>query len=403
MKNLKLQISTFADLYTFSFLTTFFYKFTKLIGPKLQLLFSINLLLLSPAFSQLQPLSTPNAGGNRKASVSEFIGFCEVKINYNRPTVKGREGKIWGTDIAHYGFKDLQFGTSKAAPWRVGANECTTIFLSTDAKIEGKDIKAGSYGLFMSLGEFETIVIFNKNTTAWGSYSYNPADDVLQVTVKNESLDKSQEWMKFEFENQTDNSAIIALSWEKRKIRFKVEVDALKLQFESFKKELETPKGFTSGAFSQAANFCLNNNYELEQGFEWANRAIAPVFPGEKNFGTLQTVANYLEKQGKQKEADAMMKEAIPFGKVGQVNVYARKLLGQNRNKEAFEIYQTNYNKFPNIFASNFGMVRAYSGMNDLKKALEFARLALAQAPNANQKTIVEQIIKDLEAGKSVN
>jgi tetratricopeptide (TPR) repeat protein len=182
-----------------------------------------------------------------------------------------------------------------------------------------------------------------------------------------------------------------------------VEVDALKLQFESFKKELETPKGFTSGAFSQAANFCLNNNYELEQGFEWANRAIAPVFPGEKNFGTLQTVANYLEKQGKQKEADAMMREAIPFGNVGQVNVYARKLLGQNRNKEAFEIYQTNYNKFPNIFASNFGMVRAYSGMNDLKKALEFARLALAQAPNANQKTIVEQIIKDLEAGKSVN
>jgi len=358
---------------------------------------------LISTFAQLQPLTVPNAGGNRKASVSEFIGLCEVKINYNRPTVKGREGKIWGTDIAHYGLKDLQFGTSKAAPWRVGANETTTISFSTDAKIEGKDIKAGTYGLLMSLGEQETTVIFNKNTTAWGSYSYNPADDVLQVKVKNETLDKSQEWMMFEFENQTNNSANVALSWEKRKIPFKVEIDALKLQFESFKRELETPKGFTSAAFVQAANFCLANNYEMEQGFSWANRAIAPTFPGERNFQSLSTVANFLAKQGKQTEADAMMKEAIPFGNAAQVNVYARSLLAQKRSKEAFDIYQTNYNKFPNIFATNFGMVRAYSGINDFKKAIEYAKLALAQAPNPAQKGIVEQIIKDLEAGKSVN
>jgi tetratricopeptide (TPR) repeat protein len=360
------------------------------------------ILFVQISFAQLQPLTVPNAGGNKKASVSEAIGLCEVKINYNRPGVKGREGKIWGTDIAHYGLKDLQFGTSKAAPWRVGANECTVISFSTDAKIEGKAIAAGSYGLLMNLGETETTVIFNKNTTAWGSFSYNPADDVLQVTVKNEALDKSVEWMKFEFENQTNTAATVALLWEKRKIAFKVEPDALKLQFESFKRELETPKGFTSAAFVQAATFCLQNNYELEQGFAWANRAIAPIFPGEKNFASLNIVASYLAKQGKQAEADAMMKEAIPLGTVGQVNVYARSLIAK-RPKDAFAIYKANYDKFPNIFASNFGMVRAYSGIGDLKKALEYAKLALAQAPNAAQKDIVEQIIKDLEAGKSVN
>jgi tetratricopeptide (TPR) repeat protein len=361
------------------------------------------LLLIQTANAQLQPLTTPNAGGNRKASISEYIGLCEVKIQFHRVGVKGREGKIWGTDIAHYGLKDLQFGSSKAAPWRVGANECTVISFSTDVKIEGKDIKAGSYGLFMNLAENESTVIFNKNTTAWGSYSYNPSDDVLQVTVKNESLEKSVEWLKFEFENQTNSAANVSMIWEKRKIPFKIEVDVLKTQFLSFKQELETPKGFTSSALTQAANFCLQNNYELEQGFEWANRAIGNTFPGERTFSTLNTVANYLSKQGKQSEADVIMKEAIPLGTVGQVNVYARSLLAQKRSKEAFDIYQANYNKFPNIFASNFGMVRAYSGMNDLKKALEFAKLALAQAPNPAQKGIVEQIIRDLEAGKQVN
>lgn len=357
----------------------------------------------SLAYAQLLPLTTAPSAANKRASVSEFIGFCEVKINYNRPGVKGREGKIWNTDVAHYGLKDLRFGTSKAAPWRVGANECTAISFSTDVKIEGKDLKAGSYGLLMNLGETETTIIFNKNTTAWGSFSYNPADDVLQVTVKNEALDKSVEWMKFEFENQTNNAATVALLWEKRKIAFKVETDVIKTQFESFMRELETPRGFSSGAFVQASAFCLQNNYELEQGFVWAQRAVAATFPGERNFLSINNLASYLTKQGKQTEADALMKEAIPLGTAGQVNIYARSLLNQKRTKEAFEVYQANYNKFPNTFATNFGMTRAHSGMGDNKKALDFAKLALAQAPNAAQKGIIEQIIKDLEAGKTVN
>jgi tetratricopeptide (TPR) repeat protein len=129
---------------------------------------------------------------------------------------------------------------------------------------------------------------------------------------------------------------------------------------------------------------------------------VGPTFPGEKTFATLNIVANYLDKQGKQAEADALMKEALPLGTAIQVNVYARTLIAK-RPKEAFDIYKSNYEKFPNTYAGNFGMVRAYSAIGDLKKALEFAKLALPQAPNATQKGIVEQMIKDLEAGKSVN
>jgi tetratricopeptide (TPR) repeat protein len=368
------------------------------------ILVSWGAILFSTALcAQLQPLTIPNAGDNKRASVSENIGFCEVKIQYHRTGVKGREGKIWGTNVAHYGLQDLQFGTSRAAPWRVGANECTVISFSTDAKIEGQSIPAGAYGLFMSLGETETTVIFNKNTSAWGSFSYNPKEDVLQVKVKNETLEKSQEWLKFDFENQTANSAMVTLAWEKRKIPFKVEVDLLKTQLESFKRELETPKGFTAGAFVQAANFCLQNNYELEQGFAWAQRAIAPVFPGERNFQSLSTYANYLSKQNKPSEADAIMKEAVTLGTAQQVNTYARTLLTQKRTQEAVDIYKANYTKFPNTFATNFGMVRAHAALGDNKKAIEFAKLALPQAPNAQQKGIVEKMIKDLEEGKTIN
>src|SRR4030095_13683586 len=76
-------------------------------------------------------LTQPPNGGNKKAWVGEKIGITDVTINYDRPGVKGREGKIWG-QLVHAGFIDQGFGSSKSAPWRAGANENTTIEFSTD-------------------------------------------------------------------------------------------------------------------------------------------------------------------------------------------------------------------------------------------------------------------------------
>ena len=88
-------------------------------------------------------LTTIADGGNKKASVSELIGITDVSIHYDRPAVKKREGKIWG-ELVPYGFTDLGFGTSKAAPWRAGANENTSISFSTEVQVEGKNLPAGT-------------------------------------------------------------------------------------------------------------------------------------------------------------------------------------------------------------------------------------------------------------------
>ena len=125
-------------------------------------------LLFNALLLQAQ-LTTPPIGGNKKASVTELVGLTNVTINYDRPAVKGREGKIWG-QLVHNGFKDLGYGISKAAPWRAGANENTTIEFSTDVKVEGKALPAGKYGLFMAMGVGEATVIFSKKNSAWGSY-----------------------------------------------------------------------------------------------------------------------------------------------------------------------------------------------------------------------------------------
>jgi hypothetical protein len=238
------------------------------------------LLSVAPVFSQIMPLTLEPDGGNKKASVAEQIGIVKIHIGYSRPGVKGREGNIWNTPVAHYGFIDLGHGTSKAAPWRAGANENTTMSFSHPVKIEGKELAAGSYGFFIALGEEESTLIFSKVNNSWGSFYYDAAEDALRVTVKNKKLEQSVEWLKYEFLDQTDNSVTIALSWEKRMIPFRVEADTKALQIASFKNEFRTTRPYYD--YISAANYCVANNIELEQALAWMDRAIYFRIMGEK-------------------------------------------------------------------------------------------------------------------------
>jgi len=133
------------------------------------LLFSLFSMVLSiMAISQI-PLTTVPSGGNKKAAVSERVGLTDITIHYDRPGVKGREGKIWG-QLVHTGYTDQGFGNTKAAPWRAGANENTVFEFSTDVKIEGQPLSAGRYGFFIAYGPEESTLIFSKNASSWDSY-----------------------------------------------------------------------------------------------------------------------------------------------------------------------------------------------------------------------------------------
>ncbi len=358
-------------------------------------------LLLTCIYSHAQLTTVPN-GGNKKAMVGERIGITDVTIHYDRPGVKGREGQIWGK-LVPYGFTDLGFGTSKAAPWRAGANENTTIEFSTGVKVEGKDLAAGKYAFFIATGPDECTLIFSKNNSSWGSFFYKEEEDALRVKVKPVVTSESVEWLKYEFSNETNNSAMINLLWEKWKISFKVEVDEHKTQMESLKRELRSNLGFDWKALHQAARYSLDNNVELEQGLQWANDAISTPFFGEANFQTLSTKAQLLAKLGRNTDADSLMKKALPMGNMNQIHNYARGLLAQKKSKEAFEVFKLNSEKNPNTFTTNMGMMRGYSAMGDYKQALEFAKKAMLQAPDPGNRVIVERSIKTLTENKDVN
>ncbi len=127
-----------------------------------------------------------------------------VTIDYSKPSVKGR---TMGTDLAAFG-----------KVWRTGANEATVFEISMDAKIEGKDLPAGKYGLYSIPGENEWVIIFNKTWKQWGT-NYKEADDALRVHVKPGKSSSFTEQMIFTI----DKSGKISLLWGDVQVDFNVQ------------------------------------------------------------------------------------------------------------------------------------------------------------------------------------
>ena len=181
-------------------------------------------LLLIIALPQLSLAQDDEVRKSLQASVTQTIGVdTEVTFNFSRPGVKGRT--IWG-DLVPYGmYPGNKYSKEKPYPWRAGADENTTIELSSDLKIDGNKLAAGKYGIHMIPSEKEWVVIFSKQNDLWGSYAYDESQDALRITVTPVKAEH-QEWLLFGFENLEGTKATAYLHWEKLKVPFSVEVDS---------------------------------------------------------------------------------------------------------------------------------------------------------------------------------
>ncbi|HEX7905685.1 MAG TPA: DUF2911 domain-containing protein [Chitinophagaceae bacterium] len=345
-------------------------------------------------------MDLPPSGGNPRAKITEEVGITDITIKYSRPDVNKREGKIWGDgNVVTYGFSTSNFITNKnTSPWRAGANDNTTITFEHDVKVEGQPIKAGVYGLFMAMGADNVTIIFSNQSEAWGSFYYEEKNDALRVNVKPVALDKSVEWLKYEFIEHKEKGCTIAMMWEKVMVPFKVEVDVDNIVLATIREQVTSQKGFNQLNLVAAANYFLNKNINLEDALSWSQRAA-----NLKTYSTLRTLATAYEKLNRLKEADSVMAEALTFANVNQYVAYGRALITQKRLDKAMEIFIANQKKNGDVFFVYNGLMFGYSAKGDYKKAIAAAEKALPLAPNDAAKKTVEGYIAKLKDGKDIN
>jgi len=355
--------------------------------------------LFSACFSQMD---IPPVGFNPRSTISEEIGITSISIKYSRPGVKGREGKIWGNVVAN-GFGTFNFiSGNMSSPWRAGANEATIISFEHDVKVEGRDLKAGNYALFMAMGKDSVTLIFSRQTDAWGSFYYTPESDVLRAKVKTVSLDKTVEWLKYEFIEHTENSCVIAMQWEKLSVPFKVQVDVQNIVLARIRAELTGAKGFTSANNLQASMYCFENNINMEEAINWAKRAITGQPFAQSGFDAYRNLATGYEILNRTAQADSVMNEGLLIANITQYTAYGKTLISQKRVERAIEVLAGAGKKFGDVYAVNNGLSYAYSAKADYTKALVFATKAMSQAP-PHAKVIVAANIEKLKAGKDIN
>jgi tetratricopeptide (TPR) repeat protein len=132
--------------------------------------------------------------------------------------------------------------------------------------------------------------------------------------------------------------------------------------------------------------------------------ATSPNFPGNPiSFAALSTRAAILDKLGKVNEATAILKTALPFGNMNQLQQLGRQLITGKKQTLAMEVFQFNYNKHPDLFITLVGMARGMSAIGEKSKALEYAGKALPLAPNDVNKKAIQEMIDKLKAGEEIN
>jgi len=331
----------------------------------------------------------PQVQASPHAKVFQEVGLSDITIDYHRPAVKGRE--IWGK-LVPYGMTNLGFGTAKESPWRAGANENTTISFSDNVKINGNSLPAGIYGLHMIPSEKDWTIIFNKVSTAWGSFFYDHKDDILRVTVTPEKSDFT-EWLVYGFENLSPQSADVYLKWENLKIKFHASFDLDNVVLNKYRQALVGAGGFNAQNFQQAAAYCAAKNINLDEAIKWIDHSISL----QQNGSNLLTKALLLEKTGNKKEADEISKKAINIATENELNNYGYTLMLQyNDIDKALEIFKLNVNKYPDSWNVYDSYAEALAKKGDKEKSIKNYTLALSKSPE-NQKQRIKKVVDDLK------
>ena len=157
-------------------------KTLKMIGMAL-----IALVVVSAYAQDKKPLSPP-------ATATGNINGANITINYSSPSVKGRT--IWG-ELVPYG-----------QVWRAGANKPTTFETDKKIMVEGKELPAGKYAVYVIPEKDNATVIFGKDPSI-GFNKYDMKSDQIRVTVKPKKSKTITESLAY-----TVNKENVTLSWE---------------------------------------------------------------------------------------------------------------------------------------------------------------------------------------------
>ncbi len=341
------------------------------------LLFATSLLLSLPAVVHGQWTFLDLPVESQAAHVMQRVGTTDLHVAYSRPSVNGRT--IWGGIVP---YDQL---------WRAGANENTVFTTTSDIRVEGKELKAGTYGLHMIPTTSTWTIIFSKDHASWGSYFYNKERDALRVTVTPKATPMT-EVLTYDFAPVTSKSATLNLRWEKLEVPVRIEVDVHAVVLARMDDQLKGLSAFSWEPWYEAARYCYDEKIGGDRVMAWLDRSIA----ARPNFENQSLKAEVLADRGKKEEAETLRKKMLASATNGELNRYGYQLLQSGKKAEAVKIFELNAKRHaddPNVHDS---LGEGYMANGQKKEAIQAFKKSLSMGPPQNVKANSIRCLKEL-------
>ncbi|MBL0330415.1 MAG: DUF2911 domain-containing protein [Bacteroidetes bacterium] len=191
-------------------------------------------------------------------TVKQAFALSDITVEYSRPSAKGRV--IYG-DVVPFG-----------KVWRTGANAATKITFGEDVKVEGMDVKAGTYAIYSVPNKDTWEIMLYKDLTMGGDVaSYKKEDELIRFVVKSTAIAEKVETFTINVADVTSSTSNIELIWEKTRVAFKVVADI----DSKIMKTIESTVVKDSRPYFQAASYYYENDKDLKLAGEWVDKAIA--------------------------------------------------------------------------------------------------------------------------------
>ncbi len=217
----------------------------------------ITLLLIFGAFTLQAQIQTPQPSPSSK--VHQSIGLSEVSVDYSRPAMRGRT--IFG-DLVPYG-----------KLWRTGANMRTKFTTDSDLKINGKDLKKGSYAILSIPNKEAWELIFYTEYEAGGAPAELDESKVaLRVSAKTYPMEHAAENFTIGFGDLADGvSGNMYITWEKTMVMVKIETPTDEMAVKSIEKVMAGP---SANDYFNAASYYRSSGKDLNKALEWVSKAV---------------------------------------------------------------------------------------------------------------------------------
>lgn len=343
---------------------------------------------------------------SQHAVVEQRVGLTDICVSYSRPGVKGRP--VWGS-LVPYGFASPAM-TGAIAPWRLGANENTTLSVTHPVMIEGRALPAGTYGLFAAMNRDSTAtIIVSRESESWGSFSYDSTEDVMRVTLRTRPH-APVELLTFAFDEVGPAHAVLSMRWADLELPLRIGVNVDSIVVASVRRQMKMPVAFSHHSRYQAAAYLAAVNANLDVALQWAKEAVDGVpgplgFSGVRDFLTLTTLSDVyflMDSVSQSKVAlDGAMQHAgdVPLG---TVVFYQRSLITSRRIDHATHMAEWMMRRWPKQWTTYDAMARVHVAQQNYSEALIYETRALEYAGPAVRPTI-EARLQLLRAGKAFN